>query len=145
MAAGNPDETFRVTDRRRRVDEDVADQVAAAVPPAPAPAATAPGAQHPEPREADAPASEPQPSGAEPSLVGLFMMLGTSAAVALGDSPDPVTGRVEPDLTEASDLIDVLVLLRAKTEGHRSPEETQVLDDLIYELQLRYVEARGRA
>ena len=35
----------------------------------------------------------------------------------------------------------VLTLLREKTEGNRSTEETQVLDDLIYDLQLRYVNA----
>ena len=38
-------------------------------------------------------------------------------------------------------IIDLLTLLREKTEGNRSTEETQVLDDLIYDLQLRYVNA----
>jgi hypothetical protein len=31
--------------------------------------------------------------------------------------------------------------LREKTESHRTAEETQVLDELVYDLQLRYVEA----
>ena len=41
----------------------------------------------------------------------------------------------------ASALIDLLSLLRDKTQGHRSAEETGTLEDLIYDLQLRYVKA----
>ncbi len=69
---------------------------------------------------APAPRSAPPPAPADPgrSLVGLFMMLGGSAL-----------------------MVDVLALLREKTEGHRSGEETQVLEDLLYDLQLRYVSA----
>src|SRR5204863_6733496 len=73
---------------------------------------------------------EPVPGpGGEPerSLVGLFMMLASSAVVSLGDAPDPLTGQRRRDLENAADAIDLLALLREKTEGHRSPEETQVL------------------
>ena len=73
------------------------------------------------------------------SLVGLFMMLATDALIALGETPDPVTGQQQRELAHASAVIEVLLLLRDKTEGHRSAEETRTLDDLIYDLQLRYV------
>ena len=77
----------------------------------------------------------------ERSLIGLFVMLASQALIALGDAPDPVTGQRQRQLTQASDVIDLLSLLRDKTEGHRSAEETHTLDDLIYDLQLRYVQA----
>jgi hypothetical protein len=69
------------------------------------------------------------------------MMLATEAVIALGDAPDPATGAPEQDLPQAAALIDLLALLREKTEGHRSPEETRLLDEVIYDLQLRYVDA----
>jgi hypothetical protein len=69
------------------------------------------------------------------------MMLATEALIALGETPDPVTGQQQHELAHASAVIEVLLLLRDKTEGHRSAEETRTLDDLIYDLQLRYVKA----
>lgn len=125
MAAEEPESAFKVTDRRRRGDDD------------PAPAV--------EPRREPAapPRAAPPSEAGDPgrSLVGLFMMLGSSGLMALGEA-DPTTGqRGQRDLPMAAEVIDVLALLREKTEGHRSGEETQVLDELLYDLQLRYVEA----
>jgi hypothetical protein len=71
-------------------------------------------------------------------------MLASSAAMAMGDAPDPMTGEVHRDLGQAAEIVDLLVLLREKTEGNRSAEETQVLGEIIYDLQLRYVAATKR-
>lgn len=131
MVPPEPEETFRVSDRRRRSSEDEA----------PAPAAPPPGGAEEAPREL-----VPEPgAAAERSLVGLFMMLASSAVIALGDAPDPVTGQRQYDLAHAADAIDLLLLLREKTEGNRSAEESQVLDNLLYDLQLRYVSATRRS
>lgn len=131
MVPPEPEETFRVSDRRRRPSEDEP----------PAPAAAPPGRAEEVAREqVPPPAAE-----AERSLVGLFMMLASSAVIALGDAPDPVTGQRHHDPAHAADAIELLLLLREKTEGNRSAEESQVLDDLIYDLQLRYVNATKRS
>jgi hypothetical protein len=128
MASEEPEETaFKVTDRRRRTDAE-----APSVPP----------------RARDAPLdaeARPHAAGsAERSLVGLFMMLGSSTLMALGEAADPSTGQPQRDLPAAQEIIDVLALLRDKTEGRRSAHETQVLEDLLYDLQLRYVNATKR-
>jgi hypothetical protein len=69
-------------------------------------------------------------------------MLASSAVAALGQAPDPLTGQVrEKDPAAAAEAIDLLALLREKTDGHRTPRETRLLDGLIYDLQMRYVEA----
>ncbi|PYN87778.1 MAG: DUF1844 domain-containing protein [Candidatus Rokuibacteriota bacterium] len=130
MAQGEPEDVFKVTDRRRRLDEDE-----------PAPATP------PRAREDEPPHVGPAPAGAvgERSLAGLFMMLASSAVVALGDAPDPLTGQRQVDLAQAADAIDLLILLREKTEGHRSPEENQILEEVLYDLQLRYVHATKRS
>ena len=123
MPRGESEDVFKVTDRRRRLESDE--------PPRPAPA----GAEPP-------PAASPGPAPvAERSLAGLFMMLASSAVVALGYAPDPLTGQRQTDLAQAADAIDLLLLLREKTESHRSIEESRILDELLYDLQLRYVHA----
>jgi hypothetical protein len=119
---------FKVTDRRHRLDEE--DR-----PSTPPPAREPPRAAGPRPE------APPTPDAPDRSLAGLFVMLASSAAIALGDSADPLTGEVHRDFGQAAELIDLLLLLREKTEGHRTAEETQVLDEVVYDLQLRYVAA----
>lgn len=77
---------------------------------------------------------------AEPDLTSLFLTLGTSAMIHLGGAPDPATGHSLRDLSQAKYTIDLLGLLKDKTEGHRSPEEDQLLDDLLYDLRMRYLQ-----
>ena len=123
------EDVFKVTDRRRRLDDDE--------PSSP----TTPRTPEPEPVHA----APPWGGAGERSLAGLFMMLASSAVVALGDAPDPLTGQRQVDLAQAADAIDLLILLREKTEGHRSPEESRILDEVLYDLQLRYVHATKRS
>lgn len=125
MATESPDEGFKVTDRRRRGDE---------AGPGPEPTLKRPV----EARPPGPPSREPDPAR---SLAGLFVMFASSALIALGESPDPLTGRVEKDLAQASDAIDILTLLRDKTQGNRTPEETELLEQIIYDLHLRFVRA----
>ena len=131
MSPSEPEGGFKITDRRRR-DEPEPPRPAAPAPPPTAPVADA----GPEP--------SPGPVEEERSLVGLFMMLASSAVVALGEIPDPLTGQHHPDLGQAAEVIDLLALLREKTEGRRSPDETQALEELIYDLQVRYVNVTKR-
>lgn len=126
MGQDSATEGFKVTDRRRRADDDQARVEA--------PTAR-PDKQPRQPRSA-----EPDPAK---TLAGLFIMFATSALVALGESPDPLTGRVQKDLAQASEAIDILVLLREKTEGNRTVEESDLLEQIIYDLQLRFVRATG--
>jgi hypothetical protein len=127
MAQGESEDVFKVTDRRRRLDDEEVTR--------PAPAAAEP----PQPSPVDL-----SPAG-ERSLAGLFMMLASSAVVALGEAPDPLTGQRQVDLAQAADAIDLLILLREKTEGNRSPDENRILEEVLYDLQLRYVHATKKS
>jgi len=40
-------------------------------------------------------------------------------------------------------MIDILALLEEKTRGNLSPEERQLLETILYELRLRFIEAQG--
>jgi len=56
--------------------------------------------------------------------------------------PDPVSGRkAEPNLAAAQQIIDILALLEQKTRGNLTAEERQLLEQIVYELRIRYVEA----
>jgi Domain of unknown function (DUF1844) len=75
---------------------------------------------------------------------GFVLSLATTAALHFGDLADPETGQPgEPDLDSAARIIELLEMLRKKTQGNLIPEEDKLLDDLLYELRLRFVEAQG--
>jgi hypothetical protein len=72
-----------------------------------------------------------------------IISLGTTAAVHFGDLPDPGSGeRGETDLVAASQMIELLALLQDKTRGNLEPAEAKLLDDLLYDLRMRFVQAQ---
>ena len=78
------------------------------------------------------------------SFTAFVVSLASSAAIHFGDLPDPNTGaRGELNLDGAAQMIDILSLLEEKTRGNLTLEERQVLEQLLYELRLRFVEASG--
>jgi hypothetical protein len=82
-----------------------------------------------------------QPS---PLFTAFVLSLASTAAIHFGDLPDPVSGRPgEVNLAGAAQMIEILALLDAKTRGNLSLEERQVLEQVLYELRLRFVEASG--
>jgi hypothetical protein len=77
------------------------------------------------------------------SFAGFLLSLATTAAVHFGDVPDPDSGeRAEPNLTSAQQKIDIIAMLQEKTRGNHSDAETRLVDDLLYELRLRFVQAQ---
>lgn len=68
------------------------------------------------------------------------LSLAHSALVHLGDAPDPSGGSGSVSLELARQTIDLLVLLQEKTRGNLSGEEERVLEQAVFDLQLRYVE-----
>jgi hypothetical protein len=139
MTEPDADRGFEVRDRRRRPDDEPAPRVER---PAPAAGHGAPGASPPPPAAEERPAAPPRrPASGQRSLVDLFATLASFAMAALEGVQDPASGKLIRDPQQAAALIDTLMLLREKTEGHRTAEESQTLDELIYDLQLRYVSA----
>ena len=66
--------------------------------------------------------------------------LGMQALVALGEVPNPGTGEKHADLANAKYLIDVLAVLSQKTKGNLTKEEAAMMQDLLYELQMKFVQ-----
>lgn len=68
-----------------------------------------------------------------------ILSLNTSALIHLGDLPDPQTRERIYDIQSAKQTVDILELLKTKTEGNLDSEEIRLLDDVIYDLRLKYV------
>ena len=70
--------------------------------------------------------------------------MGSQAMMHLGLAPNPMTGETEPDLTQAKYTIDLLEMLKEKTEGNLDEDEGKILMSLLFDLRMRYVErSRG--
>ena len=79
---------------------------------------------------------------AEPFQVdfsAFIMSLTSSAFYHLGDMPDPTTGKKEVNLPAVQQTIDMLIMLREKTKGNLKEDEKKLLEQLVYELQVKYV------
>jgi len=83
----------------------------------------------------------PVPVQGSIDLQGLFVMFASSALINLGEAADPATGERLVDLDQAKDAIDLLLLLREKTAGNRTEHESQLLEQILYDVQMRYVRA----
>jgi len=78
------------------------------------------------------------------SFTAFVLSLATTAAIHFGDLPDPVSGqRSEPNLDGAAQMIEILALLDQKTRGNLTAEERQMLEQVLYELRLRFVGVAG--
>ena len=77
----------------------------------------------------------------EVTFTTFIMSLNTSALFHLGELADPVTGEKGTDLVLAHHAIDSLELLKGKTKGNLTDKEQELLDNMLYDLKLRYVKA----
>ena len=124
---------FRVRDRRRFTEsgetregegeqpEERAERTDAPLPPPP-------------------PAEGRVPPEAPVSFSTLILGLSTQALLHLGEIEDPVAQRAERDLDAAKQVIDILGILQEKTRNNLEQGEQTLLDSILYDLRMRYVE-----
>jgi hypothetical protein len=132
---------FRVIDRRGEGRNEPAEGPAAAPPETP-PSADAPP---PGPAPGD-PGAARQPGEPLPpiSFATFILSLSSGALVQLGELPDPFTQKIEKNFTAAQQTIDILGLLEEKTKGNLTPDESGVLEEILYDLRVRFLRATGR-
>ena len=148
------EKAFTISDKRlftregARRDPDSPREPPAASPPPPR---EPPAASPPPPPRREAPrAAEPQPPRPEPGtgprrdlppadFTMLVNMLVTNAMVFLGQMPAPGSQQYMRNLPQAQHMIDLLMVLREKTQGNLTQEEEQMLQDLLPQLHMAYV------
>jgi len=127
---------FTVQDRRRFSPETGEARPDSAESPTDAAPASAPSeAQDAHTHEAP---SEPLP---EINFSTFVISLSTQALMHLGEVPSPLSGKVETDVPAAKQMIDLLAMLRDRTRGNLNSNEDRLMDDILFDLRMKYVEA----
>lgn len=80
--------------------------------------------------------SEFQP---EVNFLNFILSLSTTVMFHFGDFPDPVTREVKKNIPAAKQTIDILSMLKDKTKGNLDDQEKAVMEEILYELKMRYV------
>ena len=130
--SSDPERSFKVQDRRRFSETGEARAEAAEESERP-PEPTA-GTEKVEgaPR-----AGEPTP---EINFSTFILSLSTQALAHLGEIPHPVDSKINVDLTAARQVIDILGMLREKARGNLDKAEEGLLEHILYDLRMKYVE-----
>jgi hypothetical protein len=87
-------------------------------------------------------------SGAQAPLPAInfatfIFSLNSSALVQLGMMEDPMTGEKSENLPLAKQTIDILSMLEEKTRGNLDADEAAMLKNILYDLRIHYVKAKG--
>jgi hypothetical protein len=59
----------------------------------------------------------------------------------LGEIANPLSGKSETDIPVAKQMIDILGMLREKTRGNLDTGEERLIEDILFDLRMKYVEA----
>jgi hypothetical protein len=166
MSDEKEDSSFKVVDRRPFASDGSVRSEPAAAPDAPpqpseppAPAASGPatpaGPASPEARQEleESAALEQREdfgleggaeSGEYSGFETLVSYLGTTAMFQMGLVAGPGGQRIPSDLINARNTIDMIEVLQRKTSGNLTPDESRLLEDVLYELRMAYVEVERR-
>jgi hypothetical protein len=79
----------------------------------------------------------------DPHFANLVVYIGQMAAMAFGDLADQEGNRIEADLGAAGAFVEMLGMLQEKTRGNLTAAEAKVLESLLYDVRMRYVQAQG--
>ncbi len=80
----------------------------------------------------------------EISFSTFVISLSTQALMHLGEMANPLSGKVETDIPVAKQLIDIIGVLRDKTRGNLDSGEEKLMEEVLFDLRMRYVEAVKR-
>jgi hypothetical protein len=116
---------FRIVDKRGKPDEEI----------------PAPGLNKNEgPARPEEAGEDAHRAFEEVNFVSFLLSLYSSAMAAFGKIPDPVTGKEDLHVEAGKQMIDILGILEEKTRGNLNEEESQLMDNILYELRMLYLE-----
>lgn len=90
-------------------------------------------------KEKAAPKKEGDFISPQPDFTFFINTLALQASISLGAVLNPSTNQREESLPQAKFMIDTLSLIKEKTQGNLSQEESRFLENILYELRMQYV------
>jgi hypothetical protein len=73
-------------------------------------------------------------------FASLLYLFHTTGMQGLGKLMNPVTQKIEKNVEQAKESIEMLEMLKQKTQGNLSPELTRLLEQFLTDLRLNYVD-----
>jgi hypothetical protein len=70
-----------------------------------------------------------------------ILSLSTSVLVNLGELPDPLKNEKDVNLPLAKQTIGLIEMLMEKTKGNLTEDEDRLIDSMLYDLRMKYIEA----
>ena len=89
--------------------------------------------------------TETSPSHQAALFLQLVLGLQQSGMMALGKLMNPITRQIDRNLDAARDTIDTLAALESRTRGNLEPDEARVLQQVLTELRMNYVDEVKKA
>jgi len=89
--------------------------------------------------------SDQAPSRQAALFLQLVLGLQQSGMIALGKLMNPITRKLDPNLEMARDTIDTLAAIEARTRGNLEPDEARVLQQVLTELRMNYLDEVKKA
>lgn len=77
----------------------------------------------------------------EIDFIHFIFSLSTSAFIQLGEIEDPFTKKISKNLPLAKQTIDLIGMLKEKTKGNLTADEEKVIEQVLFDLRMRYVKA----
>ena len=88
--------------------------------------------------QSSAPKTQPD-ANERATFEALVLSLSSSAFISLGEVENPLTKERALDLDAAKHAIDMLAVLQDKTQGNLEPQEERVIDSILYQLRMSYL------
>jgi hypothetical protein len=73
-------------------------------------------------------------------FIQLLYIFHTSAMQGMGKIKNPVTEKMERNMEQTRQAIDMLEMIREKTKGNLDDKTTRMMDTFLSELRLNYVD-----
>ena len=77
----------------------------------------------------------------EINFINFLFSISTSALIQLGEIEDPISQQTVKNLPLAKQTIDLIGMLKEKTKGNLNPDEAKLIENILFDLRMRYVKA----
>ena len=77
----------------------------------------------------------------EINFINFLFSISTSALIQLGEIEDPISQQTVKNLPLAKQTIDLIGMLKEKTKGNLTPDEAKLIENILFDLRMRYVKA----
>ncbi len=85
------------------------------------------------------------PSVPKLDFVTFILSISSAALMGLGLTPKPGSQKLEVNLELAKQNIDLLELIKEKTKNNLTKEEEKLLDNILYETRMKFIEVKGKS